>query len=73
MQAHFKGFTFAKESAICRLAKDPGNGMEEGLVDDESCQRTCQSQNSADQRMGWFQKADGSEPAIFGVDDNFDV
>ncbi|KAJ5982825.1 Serine/threonine-protein kinase SCH9 [Penicillium sp. IBT 35674x] len=60
-------------TAALANAKDPGNEMEEGLVDDEACQRTCQSQNSADQRMGWFQKADGSEPAIFGVDDNFDV
>lgn len=73
MQANFKGFTFVNESSIDHHVRpEPGEQMDEDSIQDDSWQRTHRANNSTDQRMTGVQKADGTEPSIFNVD-NFDM
>ncbi|KAJ5677636.1 uncharacterized protein N7477_003269 [Penicillium maclennaniae] len=73
MQANFKGFTFVNESSIDHHVKDPVDEMDEDPIHDEAWQPTHRSQTSTDQHMSGIPKADGAEPGIFNVDDNFDM
>lgn len=74
MQANFKGFTFVNESSIDHHVRHEGDQMDEDPIhDDPSWHRSHRANNSLDQRMSGVQKtADGTEPAIFNVD-NFDM
>lgn len=73
MQANFKGFTFVNESSIDHHVRpEPGEQMDEDPIHDDSWRRTHRATNSTDQRMSGVQKADGTEPGIFNVD-NFDM
>ncbi|KAJ5140368.1 hypothetical protein N7448_003776 [Penicillium atrosanguineum] len=67
------GFTFVNESSIDHHVKEPVDEMDEDTIDDEPWQPTHRSQTSTDLHMGGIQKADGAEPGIFNVDDNFDM
>ncbi|KAJ6136165.1 Serine/threonine-protein kinase SCH9 [Penicillium capsulatum] len=72
MQANFKGFTFVNESSIDHHVRpESGDEMDEDPMQG-SWQRTHRANNSTDQRMSGVQRADGTEPGIFNVD-NFDM
>ncbi|KAJ5085384.1 hypothetical protein N7532_010155 [Penicillium argentinense] len=73
MQANFKGFTFVNESSIDHHLKNEPDEMDEDTVHGHSWQPTHRPTNSTDQRMSGVKNADGTEPGIFNVDDNFDM